>query len=61
MYNVIRSPGKRNIGVILDDELRERVEREAAANERSVGAEVRIALRRHLEQAAPDIEGDTGT
>jgi plasmid stability protein len=50
--NVIRR--KSTIDVILDDELRERLEREAAANERSVGAEVRIALRRHLEQTTDD-------
>ena len=39
---------KRTIGVILDRELRERLEHAAADNERSVGAEVRVALRRHL-------------
>ena len=36
------------IGVILDHELRARLERAAADNELSVGAEVRAALRRHL-------------
>jgi plasmid stability protein len=55
MSNVVAD--KTTIGVILDHELRERLEQAAADNERSVGAEVRVALRRHLadhhEQEAP--------
>jgi hypothetical protein len=36
---------------ILDDrELRTQLERVAAANERSLGAEVRVALKRHLSE-----------
>jgi hypothetical protein len=51
MSNLISEPdgGKTTIGVILDRELRERLEETAHANERSVGAEVRVALKRHLE------------
>ena len=37
--------------VLVDRELRERLERAATENERSLGAEVRHLLRRHL--AAP--------
>ena len=61
MSSVIRAPGKRTIGVILDDELRERLEQAAAASERSVGAEVRVALRRHLERAADQDEQEVPT
>ena len=38
--------------MILDDELRERLEQAAADNERSVGGEIRVALRAHLEPAS---------
>ena len=51
MSSLPRAPGKSTVGVILDDELRERLEQAAAASERSIGAEVRVALRRHLEHA----------
>jgi hypothetical protein len=37
------------ITVLVDDELRARVERAALANERSLGAEVRALLREHLD------------
>jgi hypothetical protein len=48
MSNVIRAAERSTIGVVLDHELRARLERAAANNDRSVGAEVRVALRRHL-------------
>ena len=50
MSNLISTPSnaKTTIGVVLDQELRERLEEAAHANERSVGAEVRVALREHL-------------
>jgi len=47
MRNAIEAE-KTTIGVIVDRELRERLERAAREHERSVGAEVRVALRRHL-------------
>lgn len=34
--------------VLVDAELRERLERAAAESERSLGAEVRVAFKRHL-------------
>jgi hypothetical protein len=36
------------VTVVVDRELRDRLERAAAENERSLGAEVRHLLRRHL-------------
>jgi predicted transcriptional regulator len=39
------------VTILVDRELRERLERAAAESERSLGAEVRVALKRHL--AAP--------
>jgi len=45
---MIRAAERSTIGVVLDDELRARLDRAAADNDRSVGAEVRVALRRHL-------------
>jgi predicted transcriptional regulator len=50
MSHLIATPsnGKSTIGVVLDQELRERLDETAHANERSVGAEVRVALREHL-------------
>jgi hypothetical protein len=36
------------VTVLVDRELRDRLERAAAENERSLGAEVRHLLRRHL-------------
>lgn len=52
MTNVIplRESDKTTIGVILDRELRERLEAAAAEHERSVGGEVRVALREYLER-----------
>jgi len=37
------------VTILVDRDLRSRLERAAAANERSLGAEVRVALKRHLE------------
>ena len=53
MSNVIqlRESDKTTIGVILDRELRERLESAAAEHERSVGAQVQVAIREHLERA----------
>jgi plasmid stability protein len=50
MQNLIEASERERstIGVILDRELRTRLEQAAAEHERSVGAEVRVALRRHL-------------
>jgi TraY domain len=39
------------VAILVDRELRDRLERAAAESERSLGAEVRVALRRHLAQA----------
>ena len=36
------------VTILVDDQLRERLVRTARANERSVGAEVRVAIREHL-------------
>jgi predicted DNA-binding protein len=46
---MLRANDKSTIGVILNRELRERLEAAAAQHERSVGAEVRVAIREHLE------------
>jgi len=39
------------ISVIVEPKLRDQLAQAAAANERSVGAEVRVALREHLERS----------
>ena len=59
MSNVVTD--KTTIGVILDHELRERLEQAAADNGGSIGAEVRVALRRHLGREHDDDteEGNT--
>jgi predicted transcriptional regulator len=36
------------VTILVDDQLRERLVRMARANERSLGAEVRVALREYL-------------
>jgi predicted transcriptional regulator len=38
------------VTVLVDRDLRGRLERAAAESERSLGAEVRVALKRHLER-----------
>jgi hypothetical protein len=45
------------ITVLVDEDLRERLARAAEMNERSMGAEVRVALKRHL-QRADDEKGE---
>jgi predicted transcriptional regulator len=57
MSNVIPIKKERptTMTILIDQELRDRLERSAEANERSLGAEVRVAIRAHLEQAN---EGD---
>ena len=62
MSNVI-SLNKRStttVTVLVDPELRARLERAAAAHERSLGGEVRALLKRHLDADNSD-EGDTTT
>lgn len=49
MSVTLRAERPSTISVILDRQLRDELARTAAQNERSVGAEVRVALRRHLE------------
>ena len=41
--------------ILVDRELRTRLERAAAASERSLGAEVRVALKRHLGAGVHDV------
>jgi predicted transcriptional regulator len=38
------------VTILVDRELRDRLERAAAESERSLGAEVRVALKRHLSE-----------
>jgi hypothetical protein len=47
----------RTVTVIVDPELREQLKRAARENDRSLGAEVRVALRRHLELGHDDEGG----
>ena len=49
---VVEKKGERpsTISVIVEPTLRDQLAQAAAANERSLGAEVRVALREHLEQ-----------
>ena len=50
MSNVIELKKERptTVTILVDQELRDRLERSAAAHERSLGGEVRIALREYL-------------
>jgi hypothetical protein len=45
---VVEKERPTTVTILVDRELRDRLERAAAASERSLGAEVRIALKRHL-------------
>jgi hypothetical protein len=47
------------VTILVDRELRNRLERAAAASERSLGAEVRIALKRHLGHTDDETEETT--
>jgi plasmid stability protein len=49
MSQMVEAPEKSTVGVILDRELRARLEHAARAHERSLGGEVRALLREHLE------------
>jgi plasmid stability protein len=50
MSNVIEAKKRTTtVTILVDPELRARLERAAAANERSLGGEVRALLRRHLD------------
>ena len=53
MSNVIRLKKERptTVTILVDQELRDRLERSAAAHERSLGGEVRALLRRYLSDA----------
>ncbi|HEU4972004.1 MAG TPA: hypothetical protein VFT35_08810 [Gaiellaceae bacterium] len=53
MSNVIRLKKERptTVTILVDQELRDRLERSAAAHERSLGGEVRALLRRYLSEA----------
>jgi TraY domain len=46
------------VTVIVDPELRDELTRAARENERSLGAEVRYAVRRHLEHDRDENGGD---
>ena len=55
MSNVIS--GKQipsTVTVLVDEELREQIATLARANERSVGAEVRVAIREHLKRTGDE-------
>jgi plasmid stability protein len=51
MSNIVRVAKERptTVTILVDRELRERLERAAAEHERSLGAETRVALRAHLD------------
>ena len=53
MSNVIQLKKERptTVTILVDQELRDRLERSAAAHERSLGGEVRALLRRYLSDA----------
>jgi plasmid stability protein len=53
MSNVIELKKERptTVTILVDPELRDRLERSAAAHERSLGGEVRALLRRYLSDA----------
>jgi plasmid stability protein len=50
MSNALAAEKERptTVTILVDQELRDRLERSAAAHERSLGGEVRIALREYL-------------
>ena len=50
----------RLVAAFVEPNMRERLERAARENERSLSGEVRLALRRHLEGFARDIPPDPG-
>ena len=45
------------VTVLVDEQLREQIATLARANERSVGAEVRVAMREHLARGSENEEG----
>ena len=45
------------VTVLVDEQLREQIATLARANERSVGAEVRVAIREHLKRTDDETEG----
>ena len=53
MSNVVSLKKERptTVTILVDQELRDRLERSAAAHERSLGGEVRVLLRRYLSDA----------
>ena len=56
MFNVIPLKMERpsTVTILVDSELRDRLERSAAAHQRSLGGEVRALLRRYLSDADED-------
>lgn len=61
MYRVLSGEEKRlraktTVTVLIDTLLRERLEEMAAASERSLGAEARVAIREHVAKAERDEE-----
>ena len=58
MCNVIALKKERptTVTILIDQELRDRLERSAAAHERSLGGEVRALLRRYLSDADEEEE-----
>jgi plasmid stability protein len=58
MSNVIHMKKERptTVTILVDQELRDRLERSAAAHERSLGGEVRALLRRYLSDADEEEE-----
>jgi predicted transcriptional regulator len=58
-HTLIEKERPTTVTIIVDEALREQLTRVARANERSVGAEIRVALRAHLERD-DDKEGGDG-
>ena len=46
----LKKEGPTTVTILVDQELRDRLERSAAAHERSLGGEVRALLRRYLSE-----------
>ena len=55
--SLVKGKRPKTVTFFTDAELRERLERAAKENERSLGAEVRVALRHYLEREQHDRGG----